>query len=157
MAPPTSQSMLPPDVGSKDDDRATRISQLKAKTQCLDCGRFGHWRGDPECSQTKDSSRSGKGGYSSRPPPKGGKFGGKAGRGGKFGGKHAGRRPVYAVFRDDDDQHEKSIFVVETVEKEKKPRAPVVKKTAQDLDAELTNYTAARAADDAPTADAAME
>lgn len=41
--------------------------------------------------------------------------------------------------------------------KEKKPRAPVVKKTAQDLDAELTNYTAARAADDAPTADAAME
>jgi len=123
MAPPTSQSMLPPDVGSKDDDRATRISQLKAKTQCLDCGRFGHWRGDPECSQTKDSSRSGKGGYSSRPPPKGGKFGGKAGRGGKFGGKHAGRRPVYAVFRDDDDQHEKTIFVVEKVEKEKKPRA----------------------------------
>ena len=31
-------------------DRRLKLRELKAKTECKDCGRKGHWRGDPQCT-----------------------------------------------------------------------------------------------------------
>ena len=35
------------------EDRRKKLQELKAKTECKDCGRKGHWRGDKECTMTK--------------------------------------------------------------------------------------------------------
>eukprot|EP00971_Amphidinium_carterae_P227789 4518040-Amphidinium_carterae.1 len=31
-------------------ERARRLSALKAKTRCLTCGQYGHWAGDKACT-----------------------------------------------------------------------------------------------------------
>ena len=33
-------------------DRKAKLKQIKARTRCRDCGRKGHWTGDPECPKT---------------------------------------------------------------------------------------------------------
>ena len=35
-------------------DRRKKLKELKAKTECKDCGRKGHWRGDKECTMQKN-------------------------------------------------------------------------------------------------------
>jgi hypothetical protein len=35
------------------EDRRQKLKELKAKTECKDCGRRGHWRGDKECTMQK--------------------------------------------------------------------------------------------------------
>ena len=46
---------------SKDREaRRTQIAGIKAKTQCSECGQFGHWHGDPACPKKGQGSR-GKG------------------------------------------------------------------------------------------------
>lgn len=32
-------------------------TRLKSETSCLDCGKVGHWRGDPECEWVKRNAR----------------------------------------------------------------------------------------------------
>jgi hypothetical protein len=36
------------------EDRRKKLKELKAKTECKDCGRKGHWRGDKECTMQKN-------------------------------------------------------------------------------------------------------
>ena len=121
-------SMLPPSAGSgsarTDDDRTRKLKQLKQKTQCLDCGRFGHWRDDPECNQTSSGSagpsrgrshgRSGRDGARGR--------GSARGRGGRS--RTPGRgRPVYCVFNDScDKSEEKPVAPLWNDRRESKPR-----------------------------------
>ena len=31
------------------EDRRKRLQEFKSKTKCQDCGKIGHWAGDPEC------------------------------------------------------------------------------------------------------------
>ena len=38
-------------------ERAKRLSQLKQKTQCSACGRYGHWAGDGECPRNKEKKK----------------------------------------------------------------------------------------------------
>jgi hypothetical protein len=40
------------------EDRKSKLKALKARTNCKDCGRRGHWRGDPGCTMKKDSAGS---------------------------------------------------------------------------------------------------
>ena len=40
------------------EDRKAKLKVLKSRTNCKDCGRRGHWRGDPDCTMKKDSSGS---------------------------------------------------------------------------------------------------
>ena len=35
------------------EDRRKKLAELKAKTECKDCGKRGHWRGDKECPLRK--------------------------------------------------------------------------------------------------------
>ena len=35
------------------EDRRKKLAELKSKTECKDCGRRGHWRGDRECTMKK--------------------------------------------------------------------------------------------------------
>ena len=35
------------------EDRRRKLRELKLKTECKDCGRKGHWRGDPQCTMKK--------------------------------------------------------------------------------------------------------
>jgi hypothetical protein len=35
------------------EDRRKKLQEFKAKTECKDYGRKGHWRGDKECTMTK--------------------------------------------------------------------------------------------------------
>ena len=130
-APPSS-NMLPPAAGNQtEEDRSSKLRELKKKTQCLDCGRYGHWRGDAECSHTKESGgkssniggrqaqgKGAKGGKGKRPK------GGRKGKGGR--GQFGGRRPIYAVFFDDDSRHDDSneAYVVDRVPRKEIAPAP---------------------------------
>ena len=38
------------------EDRRKKLQELKSKTECKDCGRRGHWKGDRECTMTKQKS-----------------------------------------------------------------------------------------------------
>ena len=35
------------------EDRRKNLQELKARTECKDCGRKGHWKGDKECPLNK--------------------------------------------------------------------------------------------------------
>ena len=35
------------------EDRRKKLAELKSKTECKDCGRRGHWKGDKECTMNK--------------------------------------------------------------------------------------------------------
>ena len=35
------------------EDRKKRLQEFKAKTKCQDCGKIGHWAGNPECQRKK--------------------------------------------------------------------------------------------------------
>ena len=35
------------------EDRRKKLTELKAKTECRDCGRRGHWKGDNQCTMKK--------------------------------------------------------------------------------------------------------
>ena len=34
------------------EDRRKKLQELKAKTECKDCGKKGHWRGDKQCTMS---------------------------------------------------------------------------------------------------------
>ena len=34
------------------EDRRKRLQEFKSKTKCQDCGKIGHWAGDPECPKS---------------------------------------------------------------------------------------------------------
>ena len=36
------------------EDRRKKLAELKAKSECKACGRKGHWRGDKQCTMTKE-------------------------------------------------------------------------------------------------------
>ena len=35
------------------EDRRRKLQELKSKTECKDCGKKGHWKGDRQCTMTK--------------------------------------------------------------------------------------------------------
>ena len=35
------------------EDRRRKLQELKSKTECKDCGKKGHWKGDKQCTMTK--------------------------------------------------------------------------------------------------------
>ena len=85
----TGQPTRSPSAG--DSERKARITEMKKKSTCIDCGQTGHWRGDPECPLGRNSS-------SSR-----GRSGGRGGRKGSWprspGGKGPGKSPSKPPFR----------------------------------------------------------
>ena len=38
------------------EDRRKKLQELKAKTECKDCVRKGHWKGDNECTMTRKTA-----------------------------------------------------------------------------------------------------
>eukprot|EP00973_Karenia_brevis_P074329 10327053-Karenia_brevis.AAC.1 len=44
---------MEPKLGLK--DRPFALEKLKSKTKRSDCGRVGHWVGDPECEMSRKS------------------------------------------------------------------------------------------------------
>ena len=39
------------------EDRRKRLNDLKSRTQCADCGKTGHWRGDRLCPMFNKSNK----------------------------------------------------------------------------------------------------
>ena len=60
------------------EERRKRIEDSKKRTMCRDCGKTGHWAGDPECER-KDSRRESSGGLP--PGSRQGRFQPRGGRG----------------------------------------------------------------------------
>ena len=46
-------SRMENDMERKQDSNQRRLLALKRNTQCVACGKKGHWRGDPECGSTR--------------------------------------------------------------------------------------------------------
>ena len=81
------------------EQRAQKVTAVKNRTRCRECGQIGHWKGDSACPKAKgggSTAPSGKGQHKSKGKSKGsGKPGGK-----RFGG--------FAV-RDESDTDERPL------------------------------------------------
>ena len=58
--PPRARATPPPpaDINARTIiRRTTTVDERKEKSRCADCGKYGHWKGDPECSKVKAGER----------------------------------------------------------------------------------------------------